>query len=140
MYQTSNISESEYQSLKARYDNYHAQRANVCKHSNVVTQEEAALLPEPLTREQISQIEVFEFRNDPPLKYFAYVNCQGNYPSYITTRTGEILGEVVTFGAAYRSNMGDVRQNITIRAINGKRYTGTYYKSSGNYCRLRMVK
>jgi hypothetical protein len=140
MKQTSNISEQEYTTLKAKYDTYHAAREELCQGRNYVTVEEQELLPPSPSHDEISAVEVYEFRNDPPARYFAYVNCQGNYPSYITTWTGEILGEVLSFGASYHSNMGDVRQNITVKAINGKRYTGTYFKSSGDYCRLKVMK
>jgi hypothetical protein len=34
--------------------------------------------------------------------------------------------------------MGDKRQPIDIYAINGKKYHGTYYKSSGDYARVKL--
>lgn len=140
MKDTTNITESEYQHLKTKYDTYHAARKLLCQGRNCVTVEEQALLPESPTHDEISSLEVYEFRHDIPTRYFAYVDRQGIYPSYITTWTGEILGEVSSFGAKYHSNMGDVRQNITAKMINGRTYYGTYFVSSGDYCRLKLSK
>jgi len=78
-------------------------------------------------------VEVYEFINDIPKKYFLYISKDNK----ATTWNGEILGNV-HFGREYRSNMGDKRQPIDIYAINGKKYHGTYYKSSGNYARVKL--
>jgi hypothetical protein len=140
MKNSSNISELEYRQLKLKYDTYHAAREELCQGRNHITVEEQEILPPSPSHDEISALEVYEFRHNPPTRYFAYVHQAGHYPDYITTWTGEILGEVLTFGAAYHSNMGDVRQNIKVLGINGKHYSGTYYKSSGDYCRLKMTK
>lgn len=89
-----------------------------------------------VTNEMQSAIEVYEFINMPPEKYVLYID-EGN--SAATTWTGQNLGRV-TFGKAYRSNLRDERQPVSILAINGYAYYGTYYKSSGNYARIKMRK
>lgn len=146
MYESKVISKQEYKTLKNLYNEYHKQREILCQGRNYVTAEEQKLLPECPTSEQISSLEVYEFVNDPPKKYFAYVHRYQvrenlrTYPDNVTTWTGEVLGRVIDFGRPYKTNMGDERINIRVKAINGKEYFGTYYKSSGDYCRLTMKK
>lgn len=82
------------------------------------------------------QIELYEFKNDAPNKYFVYINEDKRIA---TTWTGESLGKVY-FGSPYRSNFGDKRIRIELFAINGKKYFGTYYKSSGDYARIKLSK
>jgi hypothetical protein len=82
-------------------------------------------------------IEVYEFRHNPPKRYFAYVTSDMNF---VTTWTGEILGAITQCSHTYRSNMGDKRVNIRIKAINGLNYSGIFYRSAGDYCRIRLVK
>ncbi len=88
------------------------------------------------TNEERSVVEVYEFVNDPPDRYFAYINEKTRT---CNTWMGDKLGEV-GFGRAYRSNMGDIRVPITVYGINGKKYHGYYYKSAGDYCRIRLAK
>jgi hypothetical protein len=83
---------------------------------------------------EISKREVAEFIANPPTKYFAYINEQTRK---MTTWTGDFLG-AVSFGKEYRSNFGDKRVSISVMAVNGKHYYGTYYKDSGNYCRIKL--
>jgi hypothetical protein len=89
-----------------------------------------------VTNEERSALEVFEFCSNPPDKYFLYVN-QDNKAA--TTWTGDLLGHV-RFGREYRDNFGGKRQPVWIRGINGKHYHGTYFKSSGNFARIRQSK
>jgi hypothetical protein len=89
-----------------------------------------------VTNEERSALEVFEFVTNPPDKYFLYIN-EANRTA--TTWTGETLGQV-SFGSEYRDNFGGKRAPITIRAINGRTYHGTYFKSSGDYARIRVQK
>lgn len=89
-----------------------------------------------VTNDETSALEVFDFVNDPPARYFLYINettCKA------TTWTGDVLGDV-TFGRAWRANMGDARVSIRIRAINGRTYAGTYYKSAGDYARVKAMR
>jgi hypothetical protein len=79
---------------------------------------------------------LFEFVANPPDKYFLYIS---EADRTATTWTGEKLGDV-SFGREFRDNFGGKRQPINVRAVNGKTYHGTYYKSSGNYARIRAAK
>lgn len=83
-----------------------------------------------------SEIEVYEFVNDVPEKYFLYINEERKEA---TTWTGQRLG-YVNFGREYRDNFGGKRVPITVNAINGRKYHGTYYKSAGDYARVKIAK
>lgn len=89
-----------------------------------------------VTNEERSYIEVYEFLNDPPDKYLVYIDEEAGLAK---TWPGHLLGEV-TFGLSYHSNMGDLRVPVTIKAINGRMYFGTYYKSAGDYARVKVKK
>lgn len=130
------ITKQEYEILRNKYDTYHAARKALCGNRNYVTVEDQALLPESPTSDEISAIEVYEFVNDIPDKYFLYVDTKKNV---VTTWTGEKLGNC-HLGYKYTSNMGDTRQSIYVKAINGKNYSGTYFTSSGDYARIKLCK
>lgn len=83
-----------------------------------------------------SLVEVADWCREPPTRYFAYVD-EGSRT--ITTWMGHVLGHV-TFGLVWRDSFGSKRQSIRVRGTNGANYSGTYYMSSGNYCRIRKVK
>lgn len=101
-----------------------------------------------ITNAQRSRLEVLDFIADPPDRYFAYVKTErigehstGERIVSVTTWTGDKLSaEILTEGADFRSSFGDTRCNFRFRAINGATYSGTYYKSAGDYCRLRKMK
>lgn len=133
------ITEAQYKELRAKYDLYHAERERLYPGSNWIDAERAAQLPPAPEHDEISAIEVYEFVTDPPANYFAYVKTTGIWFADVTTWTGEKLGEGY-LGRIYFSNMGDERRSITVHAINGKKYYGTYYKGAGDYCRLTMRK
>ncbi len=92
--------------------------------------------PVKITNEERSACEVYEWRRDKPKNYFAYVDTK---TQRLTTWTGQNLGKI-DFGYCYTSNFGDIRQSVLIWANNGKKYQGTFYKSAGDYCRIRQVK
>jgi hypothetical protein len=97
-----------------------------------------------VANEDRSALEVFEFCTNPPDKYFLYIKepVAGQAAPLVgqaTTWTGDRLG-FVRFGRAYRGNMGDTRVPIRIQAINGRNYYGTFYKSAGDYARVRLAK
>ncbi|WP_407156327.1 hypothetical protein [Bradyrhizobium sp. STM 3557] len=89
----------------------------------------------PPTNEERSALEVFEFLRDKPARYFLYINAEKRTA---TTFTGDTLG-TVSFGREYRDNFGGKRVAVTIRAITGETYHGTYYKSSGDYARIKKA-
>ena len=110
------------------------------KKKNWLSPEEQAMLEKQIgftvTNEQRARVEVYDFVNDPPDKYTAYINKES---MCMTTWTGESLG-IVSFGKRFGSNFGDTRQHITVTAINGRTYYGTYYCSAGDYCHVRAEK
>ena len=87
---------------------------------------------------RVSAKEVAAFIREKPRDYFLYVS---ETTKLATTWTGEKLGDV-TFGRAYQGNFGwrNERVPVRIKAINGCEYYGTYYKSAGDYARIRRVK
>ncbi|NYG46379.1 hypothetical protein GGD67_003850 [Bradyrhizobium sp. IAR9] len=87
----------------------------------------------PPSNEERSALEVFEFSRDKPDRYFLYISRD---KAMATTWTGEELGRV-TFGRTYRDNFGGERVAITVQAVSGDTYHGTYYKSSGDYARVK---
>jgi hypothetical protein len=89
-----------------------------------------------VTNEEQSSLELFEFVTNPPEKYFLYVNEQQRMA---TTWTGEKLGEV-RFGREYKDNWGRKRVPVTVYSVNGYVYSGTYYRSAGDYARVKASK
>lgn len=89
-----------------------------------------------ISNEARSLIETYRFLQEQPQKYVAYVSEK---EKTVTTWMGDYLGSC-SFGALYRSNMGDKRISISVKAINGLTYYGTYYRSAGDYCRLTATK
>ena len=90
-----------------------------------------------------SAVEHWEFTNSKPARYFAYVRLNGDgynmltCQAEITTWTGQHLGRAF-LGRPYRDNFGGTRQSVELKAINGAKYHGTYYRSAGDYCRLKL--
>jgi hypothetical protein len=89
-----------------------------------------------VTNGERSALEVFEFCQTPPDKYFLYINQKDHTA---TTWTGDVLGQVF-FGGEWRDSFGGRRVPVTVRAINGHTYHGTYFKSSGDFARIRQSK
>jgi len=89
-----------------------------------------------VSNEERSALEVFDFVTNPPDKYFLYINEKN---ATATTWTGNVLGNV-SFGREYRDSFGGRRVPVTVRAINGRTYRGTYFKSSGDYARIKAAK
>lgn len=112
----------------------------------VIPAEQAKFAPVQVTNEERGLLELFDFVAEKPDRYFAYVReINGKLGAApITTWMGDKLGEVIYAGREYRcpafGGYGSKRINIRVRAITGEVYSGTYYKSSGDYCRLRKVK
>jgi hypothetical protein len=89
-----------------------------------------------VSNDEVSALEVWNFYTEIPTKYFLYIDERRNAA---ITWTGERLG-VVDFGREWRDNFGGTRVSINVHAINGCLYHGTYYKSSGNYARIKLAK
>jgi hypothetical protein len=101
-----------------------------------------AEVPESLRHvdnEMRGAVEQWEFRQSPPSRYFAYVGIDGS----ITTWTGHKLSASVSWGREYQmpafGGFPTTRQNFRMIATNGREYSGTYYKSSGDYCRMKRI-
>lgn len=98
-----------------------------------------------VTNEERSAVEVYEFCKNPPEKYTVYIKIG---PDGLGVRTGGIglattwmgdkLGDV-RFGRQWTDNFRGKRVSLKLYAINGKLYHGTYYKSSGDYARIRLA-
>lgn len=133
--------------IRARDEALHAwMKAN---KRNSYKREELPAGINPPTNEERSACEVFEFQRDKPESYFAYVKRPANMltkPGWqtceqgeLTTWTGDKLG-TVRFGRVFRDSFGGVRVPITVQAITGETYHGTYYASAGDYARIRKAK
>ena len=92
-----------------------------------------------MTNKERSQREVSEWIADPPQAYFVYVrdiNSDGRAP-VVTTWMGDVLGTITGWGATWTDNFGSVRRTIYVHGTNGVDYYGTYFKSAGDYARIK---
>lgn len=128
------LTADEYQTLRAKHARFHAYLDAHKLRSYKLDELPPEVQADHVSNEDISRIEVYEFVNDPPHKYFLYVQ-----DDRATTWVGDTLGRA-TFGHLFKSNMGDARRSITVRAINGHTYAGFYYCGAGDYARVSMVK
>jgi len=133
------LTKAKYRTLRAAYDLHDAERKRLYGNKSIGAAE-SNTLPYSPTNDERGQMEVYEFVTDIPKKYFAYVHCEGERPIAITTWPGDNLGMIIGRGLPYYSNMGDKRVNIRVKAINGREYTGIYFQSAGDYCRLKICK
>lgn len=90
-----------------------------------------------VTNDERAQAELYDWHTDKPAQYFCYINVDKRIA---TVWTGAELGKIVRMGAEFRDSFGGVRVPVTIQGNNGVEYYGTYYKSSGDYCRLKAYK
>lgn len=134
------VTAEEFAVINTRNNKYHTSMRNLYPNTNGFTPEmietivkHAGIDRAPNNTER-SQIETYNFVQNPPDKYFLYIDDK---QAKATTWTGEVLGNVF-FGTEWRDNFGGKRVPVTIRAINGKVYHGTYFKSSGNYARIKL--
>lgn len=109
-----------------------------------IPKEVQAVLPKVENAER-SRVEMWDFLDDKPRRYFAYVKdaTDETRTRYITTYMGDKLGVITHFSSSYRCGFGfpwSRRRNIEVRGFNGVRYWGIYCESSGDYCRLTAYK
>ena len=90
-----------------------------------------------ITNDERSKAEVANFKKNKPKQYFAYYSFISNQ---VTTWTGDKLGDIVSKGEEWRSNMGDRRVQIKVKGINGVTYSGIAFLDAGDYTRLKAVK
>lgn len=137
------ISKAERDSIMAREERlkaYCVERGFTDKRSGWTSYkpEQVAHLNPPTNGER-SQVELFDFVHDVPEKYFLYINEKTNLA---TTWTGVKLGDV-WFGREYQTpsfGRASKRVPVTIKAVNGRTYHGTYFKSAGDYARVKLAK
>lgn len=94
-----------------------------------------------MTNDERSAIELYEWLAEKPDTYFLYI--RSGYEGELrvdaaTTWTGQPLGNV-RFGRAWRDNFGGTRVPVTVYGHNGVHYVGTYFKSAGDYARVRKA-
>lgn len=131
---------AEYEKARSMHDaNYNAVK-EYCRvnKTNGIPVEISKTFPfaDEITNELRSKIEVWEFMHEKPLQYFLYISEDEKEAN---TWKGDFLGNI-HFGREYRSNMGDKRQPVDVFGINGIKYYGIYFKSSGNYARIKAYK
>lgn len=128
------------------------QQANVIESNiNVINHflgERTSYHPDELKREGIclvsnedrSKLELFNFVNDKPQKYFAYLSKDENGKWIVSNWMGEKLASANVYNIA-TSNFGDQRHYFdTYNSINGIRYYGIGYGGNGMYCRMKAFK
>lgn len=133
------LTQQEHVELRKKIDHYDSEARRQFEQPNgwvVVPLQLRSTLPPDPTNEERSACEVYEFWHEKPDRYFCFVNEDH---MEVTTWTGEKLGDV-SFGCKYRDNFGGERIPVTVRAINGISYHGTYYCSAGDYARLKAYK
>lgn len=136
------LTESEYRELRERID-----REDVWVDSIRGRNGWASYKPEDVpaelqpmtTNEEKSAVEVHEWVANPPDRYFAYVS---ETDRTITTWMGDLLGSITYWSAYTCPGFGwkSERVAIRVRGTNGVNYYGTYYKSAGQYARIRRIK
>ena len=132
--------EDQYKDAKHKYDENQKASIEWCRanKTNGIPHEVYSKFPfaDEVNNEMRSKLEVWEFLNDIPKKYFLYIREEDKTA---ITFTGAKLGDV-SFGSTYRSNFGDTRQSIDVYGINGKKYHGIYFKEAGQYARIKLYK
>ena len=131
MSRTSMLTEEQAAEIRARIKRHQAWLGDRTSYYPHEVPEDAQV-----TNEERSDLEVFEFITNPPAKYVLYIDTGFKLAR---TWTGAKLGYVV-FGRTWTDNFGGLRTSIQVWAINGKRYVGTYYRSSGDYARVKLAK
>jgi hypothetical protein len=133
-------SKDEYNEAREMLNQYEAASTKWMKENktNGIPVEIARTFPfaDKVNNDLRSMVEVWEWLNDKPQKYFCYVNEDERIA---TTWTGSFIGSI-QLGREYKSNFGDKRQDITVTGANGVKYYGTYFKSAGDYARITAYK
>lgn len=96
-----------------------------------------------MSNEQRSQLEVLDFIADSPKRVFAYIKEINGRLSFVTTFMGGTLATITWAGEDFHVwgfGQKSTRANFRCVGINGRTYSGTYFKSSGSYCRMKEVK
>lgn len=87
-----------------------------------------------------AKIEIHNFINDPPKKYFAYLIKRKSGRVAVTNWTGKHLA-FARISRTFIDNFGGDRITFkTGKAINGLKYYGVGYCGFGGYCRIKSYK
>lgn len=130
------VSRKAYEKAKARVE---ASKTYWAGRRSLSTEESRR---DPSSNEDRSLVEVYEFEHMDAGKdgYMAYWK-DGRV---IVNWMGAVLAEILHQGGSYRSpafgGRGSERVNFRALGIDGHTYSGTYYKSSGDYVRMKRVK
>jgi hypothetical protein len=144
------VSMSTYKSLKDKNARYEAareafdpkgfKRGRGYDKKEVAAIVKMAGLRSAPTNDDRAAIEVYELVHNKPENIFCYINEKDGTA---TIWTGVVIG-TAHFGQQYKTpafgGFGSTRVPVTVRAINGCVYAGTYYKSAGDYARLKKTK
>lgn len=137
--------EQEYKEVKAKQVTYETWSEQFKQKNGWIIIPSNAIPPVKFDNDDRSAIELYEWKNNPPEKYFLYVketnldNGLRLNRADIHTWIGQSLGYAY-LGPTYRDNFGGKRVSITVYGNNGVKYYGTYYKSSGDYARIKRIK
>ena len=144
------VSASTYRSLKEKNDRYERARETFDpkrfkRGGGYSTEDQAAILKlaglkQAPTNDDREDISVFEFMRDKPDRLDCYVDEKNHTAIFWTPRS--TIG-TVTFGRDYQTpafGSPSTRAPVTVHAVNGCVYAGTYFKSSGNYARLKKTR
>lgn len=139
------ISATEYNEIKARsavFDAWVDTKRGKNGWASYKPEEKPADIPD-VTNDERSKVEVYEFVNTPPDRYFLYVKALAGTHSgargVATTWTGDKLGDI-TFGTTWKDNFGGTRVSIRVSAIDGRTYAGVYFSSAGDCARIKLLK
>jgi hypothetical protein len=139
------VTEAQYQAAKRRVE---ASKRHWEKHAEGKKggwrKLDTARHPDPTSNEDRSAVETYEFqhRDAGAAGYFAYWSQPPGGPAKIGTFTGDKLADV-TYAREYTVpafGHRSVRVNFRARGIDGHCYSGTYFKSSGSYVRMKRAK
>lgn len=135
--------------MASSHDAFKANRCPKCEGKGYVLgwasykpEDKPANVPD-VTNDERGKVEVYEFVSNPPNRYFAYVHLSDNGRTfgYVSTWNGDSLGEITWLGGPYRVQgfgaFPSTRQNMRVKGINGRIYSAVYYRSSGDYCRMK---
>jgi hypothetical protein len=100
----------------------------------------------PDVNKEKGQVEAYEFEhnNTGADGYFCYwKDADATHPrATLTTWMGDKIAEVIHYSQPFRCGFGMNSRRISFQArgTDGHTYAGTYYVSSGNYCRMKRIK
>lgn len=129
--------------IRTRHKHHNDARRNLFPGKYSFTPAELATLPPNPSNDELGQLEDYDWRTNPPDRYFLYVEeNDNNKPVKVTNWTGITLGTITSFGnvlTCYTPNGGRYqKQAISFKGTNGCDYHGWYQCSSGTYARVKM--